>query len=431
MVCGVPLNVILFLVVNPVPDTETVRMLLLNDIEMIDHGEEPLPPVGVPVPFIATVAETVPVMDRVVDSARADPVGANWNVIWQVAEAAKVDPQSVLTCVKFGPSPVPGIEKLRLDCVAVPVFWMVSTAVAVEPTAVLAKRSGRGERVRAGAVAAPVPVIAALPDAPLEAPLTRSRAERAPAVVGVKVRFAPQVALTASVDPQVMEDSAKSPGLAPPKDSAVVAKVWSPVPVLRTVTARPPDDVPTLMLPKVRAGVTVMAGKVPVPLNVALASGALLFIVTPPVSVPLVLGVKAKDRAQVALGARDCPPLQSVPRTLARPKSAGLDPPVSRNGVAARMALAVPVLRMVKDTGDPVDPRSWLPNALLVGVMVMNGLVGAMAVPLRVAVPDMLVVLWTVSVPEKLPAVVGVKIRVRLQCAPGAKGRFWAQLPAV
>ena len=90
--------------------------------------------------------------------------------------------------------------------VAVPVFFRVEVrAAAVVPTEVLAKESDVGERLTAGAGgAAPVPERATVCGEPVALSATLTEAVRLPVAVGLKVTVMVQVALTASVTPQLL-----------------------------------------------------------------------------------------------------------------------------------------------------------------------------------------------------------------------------------
>ena len=79
---------------------------------------------------------------------------------------------------------------------------------------------------------------------------TVQAAARAPEVVGVKRMFVVQLADAGKLDPQVVEEMAKSPAFAPEMDEAL--RVTELVVLLVTVTLCVPLEEPTAMLPNDR-----------------------------------------------------------------------------------------------------------------------------------------------------------------------------------
>jgi hypothetical protein len=116
-------------------------------------------------------------------------------------------------------------------------------------------------------------------------------------------------------------------------------------------------------------GVAETAKSVPFPLKETTCGlpEALSLMVTVPVRVPIVVGVKLTVIAQLALTASD------VPQVLVWAKS-----PLATMLVI--VSVAVPVLVSVIVCGTLVVPNCWLPNATLVAERVATG---AVPVPVR------------------------------------------------
>lgn len=131
-----------------------------------------------------------------------------------------------------------------------PVLEFVSVAVfgpPALPTATLAQLIEDGETVAEVAVVE-LPVPAKATDSVAEPSLMVHVAERAPEAVGLKTRFSVQLAEAARVEPQVVEETAKSPALGP--EMAAPLSVTELDVLLVIVTGCALLVPPTLMLPK-------------------------------------------------------------------------------------------------------------------------------------------------------------------------------------
>lgn len=134
----------------------------------------------------------------------------------------------------------------------VPVLEFVSVAVfgpPALPTATLAQLIDEGETVAEVAVVEP-PVPESATESMAEPSLMVQVAERAPEAVGLKTRFAVQLADAARVEPQVVEEMAKSPALVP--EMAEPLSVTELDVLLVMVTGCALLVPPTLMLPKLK-----------------------------------------------------------------------------------------------------------------------------------------------------------------------------------
>lgn len=135
---------------------------------------------------------------------------------------------------------------------SVPVLEFVSVAVfgpPALPTATLAQLIDEGETVaEVGLAALPVPDSAT--ESVPEPSLMVQVAERAPEAVGLKIKFVVQLAEAASVEPQVVEETAKSPALVP--ETAAPLSVTELDVLLVRETDCAPLVPPTLMLPKAK-----------------------------------------------------------------------------------------------------------------------------------------------------------------------------------
>jgi hypothetical protein len=107
-----------------------------------------------------------------------------------------------------------------------------------------------GEALAEPPLDAPVPLRATESGVPELLLVMVHAAERAPAVVGLKKILAVQLADAARLDPQVVDETAKSPAFAPEMDEAL--SVTELVVLLATVMLCDPLEEPTAMLPKER-----------------------------------------------------------------------------------------------------------------------------------------------------------------------------------
>jgi hypothetical protein len=155
------------------------------------------------------------------------------------------------------------------------------------------------------ATASPTPVKATVCGEPLALSVIVSVPVRAPTAVGVKVTETMQLAPAATLAPQVLV-CAKSP------EAAIEVTANAPVPGLDRVSVWAALVVPTVADAKVRAdGESIMPGvaTVPVPLNGTVWGEpvALSTIVSTPVRVPAVDGVKVTEMVQLAPAATEPP----------------------------------------------------------------------------------------------------------------------------
>ena len=173
--------------------------------------------------------------------------------------------------------------------------------------------------------------------------VTTSVALRLPAAAGLKVTLIEQLALAASVLPQVLADSAKSEALAPVTPRLAMFKVAFPV--LFKMTAKGALVVVTGWFPKAkllgeRPATAAALVPVPVRLMICWLSLALSATITEAVRVPAELGVNVTVMAQLLPAATEA--LQVV----VSEKSPGLAP---AKAILEMLSPALPVLARVTD----------------------------------------------------------------------------------
>lgn len=249
--------------------------------------------------------------------------------------------------------------------------------------------------------------------------LTLSVAERAPAALGVKpttiVQLAPGTMLALAVQVPPLTENSVLAVVMPDSTSGAL-------PVLPTVSVCVAVAVPTVEEPKFKVvGVNCATGAlmttaVPVPdkPTVALPPDALWLTVSVAERAPAALGVNVTLIAQLEVGAR----LELAVQL----------PPLTTNSVlpvliADRFSDAVPVLVTVTFRLPVAVPIVEVPKDSAVGATVAPGVVTTTATPVpdkpTVALPP--AALWlTVSVAERAPAALGVKVKLMVQLPFGA-----------
>lgn len=186
------------------------------------------------------------------------------------------------------------------------------------------------------------------------------------------------------------------------------------------------EAVPCVTEPKSRGlGVSTKLGDTATPVPV---TGADWFTVPSMLSVavrvPAPEGEKVKMMVQLAEMAM-VPLLAQVPPE--RAKSPGFVPVRVKSGLAS-VSAAVP--EFVTVTVSPADVAPTLVLAKLIGgVMLSEGLVGAVPVPLSVSVVETPPAALMVSVVVSALVVLGVKTRFMVQDAPAARVPPFAQVP--
>ena len=167
-----------------------------------------------------------------------------------------------------------------------------------------------GEALAEPPLDAPVPLRATESGVPELLLVMVQVAARAPAAVGLKRRFAVQLADAARLDPQVVDETAKSPAFAPEMDEAL--RVTELVVLLVTVMLWEPLEEPTAMLPNDRLeGAAVTAPDPPLPSPERATSCGLLPALSVnarfAVRVPEFVGLKRIVTVQLAEAARVVP----------------------------------------------------------------------------------------------------------------------------
>jgi hypothetical protein len=259
----------------------------------------------VPVPKSATTCGLLGASSLMVTNPVRVPVlvGAKVKAIVQLANAATGVEVEHVVLESSANSPL----KLMAEIVnaLVPVFASVTLCTAlVVPTTWLPNVRLEGVRLTPGAVPVPERVTTLVP-----ALLTKERLPlRVPVAVGVNVTPTAQLALGASgvetTQGVVAPSTAKSPL------AVKLVKFRSLVPVFVTVTLWAAPVVPTTWLPKMSvAGERPTAGATPVPerLTTCGLPGASSVMLTAPVRVPVVVGVKVTLIVQFAPAAKFAP----------------------------------------------------------------------------------------------------------------------------
>jgi hypothetical protein len=364
-----------------------------------------------PVPVRVTVCgEPVALSATDIAAAKlATDAGVNVTEIEHVADAASVIPQVFAEIAKsVGFVPVRVIE-LMVNA-ALPVFVsVVDIALAVVLTVVFGKASMVGENDAPGAV--PVPVSVTVCGLPVALSVTEIAALKLAAEAGVKVTEIVQVAVTASVIPQVLAEIVKSVGFVPV--SVMLLMVSGALPELvRTV-----DIAVAVLLTGVLGKASVVGeseatGAIPVPLSVTVCGEPVALSATEIAAVKLAAerGVKVAEIVQVADAA------SVFPQVLAEIAKSAVFVPVSVMPVMVNDA--VPLFVSVVDIAVAVLFTSVFGKLMLVGERDAPGAAAGVPVPVSTTVCGEPVALSaTLSVAEKLVAEAGVKVTEMLQLA--------------
>jgi hypothetical protein len=267
-----------------------------------------------------------------------------------------------------------------------------------------------GERLTAAAV--PVPVSPRDWGLPAALSVMLTDAARLPLTVGSKVTLIVQLVPAATELPHVLV-SAKSPGLAPVRP--MLERLTAALPPLVRVAVNVPLGVLTGWLPKQRlVGERLTAVAVPVPerLTVWGLPAVLSVILTDAVRLPLAVGSKVTLIVQLA------PTASELPQLLVWAKSPALAPVIVTLEI---FRVEAPVLLRVAVPVPLVVPTGWFPKERLPGETLPVGAAAATPIPLR---PTFLrppqAVVQMLSIAERQPVVLGVKVRLIVQLVPGA-----------
>jgi hypothetical protein len=337
-------------------------------------------------------------------------LGLNTSVAEQLAEAASVAPQVVAEMAKSEAfAPVMAILPM-LTAVLRPLPNVTDCEGLLDPTRVPAKVRLAGlAATTAGAL--PKPVRAIVCGLPLSESLKFSSAVRVPVAVGPNTIFAVQLAPAASVVPQVLLKTEKSPGLAP-LNVMLLMVIGVVLPLIRVATFWPP------LLPMATAAQEMLAGEtdalpvVPVPVpERATVCGlfvAVLVKLRVAVRVPTAPGLNETDTEHEPEAAR---PAVQVEAEMV--KSAALAPVMAM----LLSVMAAGPLESVTDCDALPDPTDVPANVRLEGE--------TLAVEAANPVPDS-VTAWGLLVPES----VKVRVAVRVPAAVGLKTTVAEQLAA-
>ena len=360
-------------------------------------------PGAVPAPLSVTVCVPPLALSVMVITPVRVPlaVGVNVTAIVHVPEAAiGVEIEQIVPAFR-AKSPLAARAMMVSELVPV-LVTVTDCAAAVVPTTVLPKVRLEGATDIPAAVPLPVSVTICVP--PLASSLVVTTLVRVPLAVGVNVTAIVQVLPAATgveVEQVVPVPKAKSP-------LAINAVMFRElIPVLVKVTDCAAAVVPTTVLPKVRFdGVSVTPGAVPEPLSVTICvpPPASSEIVTTPVRMPLLVGVKVTAIVQLlptAIGV-EVEQVVLVPRA----KS-----PLAANAVIVSGLL--PVFVSVANCSAAVVPTTVLPKLRLDG---FSDTPGAVPVPLSVTVwiPPLASSVIVIP-PVRTPLAVGVKATAIVQ----------------
>jgi preprotein translocase subunit SecB len=376
----------------------------------------------VPVPVRATACGDPLALSATLTEAVNKPTAAGVNliVIVQLALTATLVPQ-VFVC-ENEPALAPVIEipdpaPLRLKA-AVPVFLSVTACVAGEkPAAVLANVRVAGVKLTTGAV--PVPLRVTFCGEPVALSATLTAAVNAPDATGVNFTVIVQLALTATLAPQVSVSENElelAPVIEIPNPAPL--RLNAPVPVFLSVTAWVAADEPTAVLAKVRvAGVKLTAGTgvVPVPVRATACGDPLALSATliEAVNKPTAAGVNFTVIVQLALTATELPQVFVCENELA-PTPVMLMP----CPVPFKLSAAVPVFLSVTACVAGDKPTAVPANVRVVGVKLTTG---AVPVPFRVTFCGEPVALSaTLTAAVNAPDATGVNFTVIVQLALAA-----------
>ncbi len=337
-------------------------------------------------------------------------VGSKVTLIVQLPPAATELPQ-VLVSAK-SPGLAPASAMLETLSAAVPLLVRVAVSVPlVVLTASLPKARLVGERPAATVV--PVPERLRDWGLPVALSVMLTEAERLPLVVGSKETLIVQLPPAATELPQVLV-SAKSPVLAPV--SAMPERLSAALPLLVRVAVSVPLLVLTGSLPKERlAGDRLAAATVPVPERLivwGLPAVALSEMLTEAVRLPLAVGSKVTLIVQLP------PAATELPQVLVSAKSPALAPVTA---MLETLNAALPLLARVAVSVPLAVPTGWFPKERLLAETLADGSAAATPVPLRLTLsrpPRALVEM--LSVAERCPVVLGVKVNLTAQLAPTA-----------
>jgi hypothetical protein len=372
---------------------------------------------AVPLPLRAAVwGEPVALSATLIAAANAvAEVGVNVTEMVQVAEAARVVPQVLVSANAEALAPV--MEIPEMFSVAFPGFERtVVSAADVVPTAVAGKVRLLGVSTACGTGAAvPVPLSDAVCGEPVALSATEIVAPNVAADSGVKVTEIVQVADAASVAPQVVV-SAKSAGFAPAIEMPVMLRVA--LPGFDSVIVWAAEVTFTVVLGKVRVlGASSACGvgtAVPVPLTVAVCGEPVALSATAiaAVNVATESGVKVTEMVQVAEAAR------VAPQVVDSAKSAGFAPAIE---MPLMFSVALPGFDSVIVWAAEVTFTVVLGNVSTLGVSTACGVGAAVPVPLRVTVWGEPVTLSaTLTEAVKLATDAGVKVTEMVQVAAAA-----------
>jgi hypothetical protein len=299
--------------------------------------------------------------------------------------------------------PVPVTLSLESETLPLPVFVSVTVCVELVPVVTLPKLSEVGEATTWSVCATPVPDRAMVADGVVELFTSVSEPVTAPAAEGAKLTVkvdVPPAAIVKGVE------RPESPKPVPVNAALLIVRLADPGFEIVTVCVL---VTPVVTLPKLtEAGVTEICDCTPVPLNAMVAGEllALLVTVTPPLKLPLAVGANA------TLKEVDWPALSVMG-----------DSPLTVNPVPVTLSFdsdTLPVPVFVRVTVFVVlVPAATLPKLNEVGEAESWRVCAAVPVPERATLTDGVAELFTnVSVPAKVPVVVGAKLTVSAEEDP-------------
>jgi hypothetical protein len=207
---------------------------LAGDADALPEGANPVPESATVWGLLVAASVRLRVAARVPVA-----VGVKTMLIEQFADAARLAPQVVPETEKSA-GLAPATEMLVMEtAVAKPLESVTDWAVLPEPVVVPAKVRLDGPADTLPAAAAPSPLSATACGLLVSESVKLRVALRVPGAVGPKTTLAVQLAAAASVVPQVLLKTEKSPGLAPAMVMPLIVMAAAP-PLVRVTTFWPP-----------------------------------------------------------------------------------------------------------------------------------------------------------------------------------------------
>jgi len=242
--------------------------------------------------------------DTVAAKLAAD-AGVNVTEIVQLAAAASVPPQVVVSAKSLGLAPA--IAMPAIVSAALPGLDSVIVCAAVVTPTVLEKVRAVGDRTACAAV--PVPLSVAVCGEPLALSATETVAEKLAADAGVNVTEMVQFAAAASVVPQVLVWAKL---LAPVPATEMPVIVNAALPGLDSVMVCAAAVTPTALVNVRAVGVRTACAAVPVPVSVTVCGEPVALSATDIAAVrplPALVGVNVTEIVQLPPAASDAPQL--------------------------------------------------------------------------------------------------------------------------